>query len=113
MDRSNTSPDMTSFGTGAEGVKDDKDKMMARLIFSYFPRSLKAVGRVSTMGAKKYKPYGWESVPDALVRYDDAMGRHYLERYIEEIDPESDEDHLAHIAWNALAILELKLREKK
>ena len=51
-------------------------------------------------------------VPDAPKRYDDAKGRHMLQGYIEERDPDTGLDHLAQEAWNALALLELKLRER-
>jgi hypothetical protein len=97
----------------AGAIKYDKGKPRASLVMGYFPRALMEIAKVSTMGAEKYAAYGWMHVPNALERYDDAMGRHYLNRYVEDVDPESDLDHLAHVAWNALAILELKLKEKK
>lgn len=82
-------------------------------MFSDFPRALLAVAAVTTFGAKKYTPRGWVSVPSADERYDDAKGRHLLKGYIEPEDPESQLQHLAHEAWNALAVLELHLRKKE
>jgi len=95
------------------GEKLDKGKLrLDLLLLQYFPRACMAVTSVSEGGAAKYCPFGWETVPDGYQRYKDAMGRHQLKKYIEgELDLESGELHDAHIAWNALACLELKLRE--
>jgi hypothetical protein len=44
----------------------------------------------------------------------DAMIRHMLAHLRgEPKDEESGLDHLAHMAWNALCVLELKLRDDK
>lgn len=79
-----------------------------------FPRALEAIALVSDYGRRKYGTFdGWEAVPDAFNRYDDALGRHTLLRRIEgEYDVnDSGLPHLAQRAWNALATLELALRE--
>ena len=95
------------------GVKDDRDKPPVGMMFEYFPRALLEVARVAGFGAKKYTRGGWISVPDGEHRYDDALGRHLLKRHIEgPNDLESDLLHLAHAAWNALAVLELALRKE-
>ena len=79
-----------------------------------FSRALWEVGNVGTYGANKYTDRGWVSVPNGKERYGDALLRHYLlHRQGESRDPESECYHLAHLAWNALAILELALREEK
>lgn len=97
-------------GTGA-GVKHDSGKVQPRLVFNGFPRALMAVAEVSTFGAKKYTPGGWQTVPDGINRYEDAMYRHNLARQAgHEHDAESSLLHLAHEAWNVLAVLELTLR---
>lgn len=94
------------------GVKHDGGKIRPRLIFEGFPRALLAVSEVATFGADKYSEHGWRTVPDALPRYTDAMYRHLLaEAAGEERDTESKMLHAAHAAWNALARLELMLRE--
>jgi hypothetical protein len=94
------------------GVKDDNGKNRAGLVVGYFPRALKEVGKVATFGARKYTAYGWLSVPNGIERYTDAMHRHLLDEAIgEAVDRESDILHAAHAAWNALARLELLLRE--
>lgn len=93
------------------GAKDDHGKEPVGMMFEYFPRALLNVAKVAGFGAKKYTRGGWISVPDAEHRYDDALGRHLLKRHIEgPNDLESELKHLAHAAWNALAILELALR---
>lgn len=85
----------------------------------YFPRALFAVANVSYAGAKKYTWKGWESVPDGINRYSNAAERHRLKQSIEgpyDLDFLNARDpvkvlHLAQIAWNDLAVLELYLRE--
>jgi len=91
------------------GMKYDKGKPQVGLVFESFPRALLAVAEVAGFGAKKYTRNGWKEVPDAYNRYKDALGRHLLQREIESNDNESHLDHLAHLAWNTLAILELEM----
>ena len=94
------------------GAKLDAGKDRVGLMIEGFCKALRAVSRVSTYGARKYTDGGWESVPEASSRYTDAMGRHLLDHLGgEELDPESELLHLSHMAWNALAVLELHLRE--
>lgn len=86
---------------------------MWRGLLDYFPRACEAVSLVSAGGARKYAWKGWETVPDGINRYSDALGRHQLKLAIEG---EYDVDgflHRAQIAWNALAALELWLREQE
>jgi hypothetical protein len=94
------------------GAKDDDDKPPVGLVFESFPRALLAVAKVAGDGANKYTRGGWRTVQDGMTRYSDAQGRHTLKQFIEgPNDKESGSLHLAHAAWNALAILELALRE--
>lgn len=80
----------------------------------YFPEAIKAVASVSQFGAQKYQWSGWRSVIDGPNRYSDALMRHLLYHGAgEEIAEDSKLPHLAHVAWNALAILELYLVEQK
>lgn len=79
---------------------------------SYFPRALAAVASVSEFGARKYAWKGWENVPDGYNRYSDALVRHLASEGQEEVlDPDSRLLHAAHTAWNALARLELKIKD--
>ena len=80
-------------------------------LIDYFPRACQAVADVSHFGAKKYTWKGWESVPGGIERYSDAQVRHMLAECTDErCDPDSGLTHAAHAAWNALAVLELKLK---
>lgn len=107
-----TFDDPAKIGTGA--IKYDGGKPgVWRGVINYFPRALWAVGEISTFGADKYAWDGWEGVEDGFARYRDAQFRHALKAAMgEEIDPDSQLEHLAHEAWGALATLELYLREK-
>lgn len=95
------------------GAKLDAGKPCPhRGVIGYFPRAIEAVAEVSTFGANKYSWGGWFTVPDAVARYSDAMVRHQLkESKGEVLDGDSGLRHAAHLAWNALARLELMLKE--
>jgi hypothetical protein len=94
------------------GAKLDAGKLRAGLVLDDFALALTAVAAVGTVGAAKYTPHGWLSVPDAEARYTDAQRRHELAHAIgEENDPDTDLPHLAHAAWNALARLQLALQD--
>ena len=93
------------------GEKHDQGKPKTGLMMRDFAQALTAVAEVATFGAEKYgSPSGWQNVEDAQNRYEDALCRHLLGKNINEIDDESGLLHLAHCVWNALAILELKLK---
>lgn len=94
----------------APGAKLDGEKVMAELTLDGFSRALLAVAEVSTYGARKYSPGGWQHVEDGQTRYRRAGDRHRLARGHEPYDLESGLLHLAHEAWNRLAELELRLR---
>lgn len=98
------------------GAKLDVGKPpVMRGVLQYFPRALERVANLSAIGAEKYAWKGWESVPDGINRYGDGMARHLLKEEIEGLydDGEggSGELHATAAAWNALARLELILRE--
>jgi hypothetical protein len=78
---------------------------------AYFPDALMAVARVSKISNDKHNPgeplhWSREKSGDHL----DCIARHLLAPY--EIDPDSHEAHLAHVAWRALAALQLYEEEK-
>jgi hypothetical protein len=108
-----TTDDPTKIGTGA--IKYDGGKACPfRGVIRYFPRAVMSVAEVSTFGANKYAWDGWEGVDDGLARYSDAMVRHLLKEGAgEEVDSDSGLLHAAHLAWGALARLELLLRAKE
>ena len=95
------------------GSKLDAGKVRVGLMFEGFSRALLEVAKVTTKGAAKYTPRGWETVPNGIERYTDAMDRHHLYELAGETkDPETGLFHAAHLAWNALARLELMIREE-
>lgn len=97
------------------GAKLDSGKApIFQGVLDYFPRAISAVAEVSAFGAEKYAWKGWESVPNGFIRYSDAMSRHIVKEAFGEIDDGENGTgclHAAQVAWNALARLELKLRE--
>jgi hypothetical protein len=85
------------------GVKFDSSKTRYDLL----PASpLEQVARIYTFGANKYSDRNWEKgmkwsrVFAACMRHMWAFWRG------EDIDPESGQSHLAHAAFNVLALLE-------
>lgn len=93
------------------GMKYDDGKPNLSLVFGGFPRALLDVGEVGTFGARKYTPEGWKSVKNLQERYSSALLRHmFAVLNHDEIDKETGRHHLAHVAWNALALLEDKFR---
>ena len=88
-------------------------------LIDYFPRACLAVANVSQAGADKYAWKGWEHVDDGYNRYKNAQYRHAVKRAIEgPYDSDfkklgKDILHDAQEAWNALAALELFLREQE
>lgn len=113
MNSTNLEKDPNGIAQHTPGAKLDAGKTRLGLVLGDFARALEAVGRVGTYGANKYTDHGWLSVPKGSERYVDALYRHYL-RYAtgEASDKDTGLSHLAHAAWNALAVLELHLREE-
>ena len=105
---------LSSDGLHVPGAKDDKAKPMAGVLLD-FSRALQLVADVGTYGAKKYKRQGWATVPEGSQRYTDALVRHLLAMDVDPdgLDKETGLPHLAHVAWNALAVLELQARRKE
>ena len=104
--------DPTGRPANTPGAKLDAGKPpLFRGVLDSFPRALMAVADVSAAGAKKYTWKGWETVPDGVNRYSDALARHLAKEAIEgRFDADTGLLHAAHAAWNALARLELALR---
>jgi hypothetical protein len=96
------------------GAKLDAGKVRPSLILGAMPLAILAVAEVGTYGATKYSDGGWQHVPRGIERYTDAMYRHLLkEASGEDEDSDTEMLHAAHTAWNALARLELIIREKR
>lgn len=98
------------------GSKLDGNKVDMSLLLD-FSRALKAVALIGTLGSRKYTRGGWQTVPEGRIRYTAAMLRHLTSEQLEEYDQDLYDyfgvqlPHEYQVAWNALARLELKLRE--
>lgn len=100
--------------TGIIGVKHDQGKPKVAMVFQYFPKALTEVAKCGTFGTAKYGngkfwDHNWNRVENGVERYSDAMIRHFLSEPTEGKDPDTELLHAAHVAWNALARLELML----
>ena len=105
--------DPSGLSAHTPGAKLDAGKLRPALVLGGFASALEAVVKVGTDGAAKYTDNGWKDVPNGFARYDDAARRHTTKRDKGEThDADSGSLHLAHEAWNALARLELYLKEK-
>lgn len=114
-DKLNLQPEADPNGikAGEPGAKLDAGKCDVGLLWESFPRALFAVAEVATFGANKYSRGGWKEVQGGLLRYAGAEGRHKLYRYKGEVkDKESGFYHRSHEVWNALAQLEIFLKEE-
>jgi len=99
--------------TDKKGLKNDEKKLLAGLVIQDFGLALLQVSGVGTYGATKYAPKNWLLVEEGEKRYLNALMRHLLLSETEELDPETELSHLTHVAWNILAVVELKERRKK
>lgn len=101
-------------GCGKDGSgKDDRADHKPR--WELLPLdAIEEIVKVYTMGAEKYADDAWKTIPDAHRRYLAALFRHVAayERG-ERLDKESSLSHLAHAAWNAIAILWLDINNKE
>jgi hypothetical protein len=116
MNKPATELDPNGMASGAPGAKLDAGKSpVTQGALHYFPRAMMAVAELSQFGAEKYSWKGWENVPDGINRYSNAMGRHILFEDIEGLYDNgpggSGALHKTAVAWNALAALELLLRQ--
>ena len=96
------------------GMKYDEGKPNLSLVFGGFNKALLDVGYIGTFGARKYTPNGWKDVENLYERYSSALLRHMFAamspRVKDIYDDETGRLHLAHVAWNALALTEHMLK---
>ena len=93
--------------TQAQGHKADADKIRLELLP---PDALSEVGKVLTLGAKKYGDRNWER-GIVYSRVFGALLRHAFAWFGGETrDPETGLSHMAHCAANALFLLSYELR---
>ena len=95
-----------------EGKKNDfKDH---KLRWDLLPLlEIEDIVRLYTVGADKYGDNNWQNLDNGYQRYKAALLRHLLEyekgnRY----DEETKVNHLAAVAWNAIAMLYLDKHNK-
>lgn len=91
------------------------DRLDGKLRWELLPLgTLEEVVRIYTFGAEKYGPNTWQKLEDGYNRYKAAMLRHLVSYEKGEAhDAESGIHTLAHMAWNALAMLHLALEKEK
>ena len=95
----------------SEGRKDDDGKLRWDLL----PLNLiEKVVEIYTFGAEKYGPNTWQNLEDGYNRYKAAMFRHLMEfEKGNVIDDESGKEHLAHMVWNAIAMMHFAEKKQK
>lgn len=98
----------------SKDMKYDGGKPMVDLIIDGMPEAVLEVAKVLTFGAQKYKAHSWQTLENGSTRYKAALMRHLLAHAAGETDdPESGLSHLAHVACNALFMLQLDLNVQK
>ena|SRR5690554_920511 len=99
-------------GERGAGLKYDGGKPRWVLLMQGCHAALLRVVEMLTFGAKKYRAHSWQEVENGQERYRDALYRHMNAYESGELtDPESGLPHLAHVATNALFMLELEERK--
>lgn len=102
------------FNPSTDRRKDGKVRF--DLLVQDMPRALEALAKVMTWAIeeKGYVEHDWLNVPDAIKEYHGALHRHD-NKEMKGIthDHESKFHHAAHVAWNAMARVELILREEE
>jgi hypothetical protein len=89
-----------------EGKKFDSGKPRISLLSS---AAILEVAKVATMGAEKYDDHNWRKGMK-WSRLMDAAERHLLDyNNGDRIDKESKLSHLAHVAWNIMALIEYEI----
>lgn len=88
--------------------KADGGKIKPRLLIGDMAGAIEHVSAVLTYGVEKYEECGWREVDPK--RYEDALLRHYLAWNSGNVyDEESGLLHLAHLACNAMFLLQLDI----
>lgn len=94
-----------------EGRKDDQGKLRWELL----PLDLiEKIVDVYTHGAERYGANTWQNLSNGYQRFKAALLRHLVEHEKgNKIDADSGREHLAHVAWNAIAMLYHANRESE
>lgn len=76
--------------------------------------AVEKIVEVYTFGTKKYGENTWQNVENFEARYRAALVRHLVSHIKgEKVDEESQILHLAHMAWNALALIWFELQKEE
>jgi len=98
----------------ALGLKFDQGKLRTSLLTVNMVECIEAIAKVLTFGAKKYADNSWQEVPNAKIRYREALDRHLMAHSKGEIfDAESELPHMAHAACCMMFLLWLDIQELK
>ena len=73
--------------------------------------ALQELVAVFTKGAEKYEPRNWEKGFHWMSCFASLMRHSWAWARGEDRDPESGQLHMAHVAWNAMALLTFALRQ--
>lgn len=96
-----------TYSADNKGLRFDEGKPQ----FHLFPADgLAEIGHVCTLGAKKYAPYNWERGMEWSRIYNSLMRHTFAFWNGETHDAETGRHHMAHAAWNAIALLVYSLR---
>lgn len=90
-------------------------------VLARFPRAMKELAQISALGCAKHGvpagDMGFLNVPNAYPFYTDKVGRHLVDEVIDgpvQTDPQMPGcTHAGAAAWNALARLEVLLRQRE
>lgn len=73
--------------------------------------SIEEVSQVMTFGAQKYSDRGWEKGINWMICFGSLLRHTFAWWRGEDLDPESGCHHMAHVAWNALALVSYSKRK--
>lgn len=103
-DRHRQSPGETITTSETGGRKGAKAQQFSQIPTS----SLMALAETYSYGASKYSRFNFRNGYDYSLSYD-AMQRHaWAWNGDEDYDPESGLNHMAHVAWHALNLLQMQ-----
>ena len=97
-------------------MDESKKYDQGKLRWDLLPLNLiEKVVEIYTFGAEKYGANTRQNLEDGYNRYKAAMFRHLMEfEKGNVIDDESGREHMAHMVWNAIAMLHVsKIVDKK
>jgi len=95
-----------------KNIKDNEGKPPMHLIAKMYP-ALAEVAKLSEFGNTKYMPDSWVTANIPESEWMSALMRHTMQAASGEVkDPEHGLDHLAAVAWNALAMLTRRIESK-